>query len=194
MLKSFESLFDYSDFEKKLKHYFSDTSPIYAEVSVSLQMVCVIYNGLKVQIPVDGTLGVKENVNQVILSCESFLYPRMIDIVEQPVSLSEERVKELLLQGLSLDQIHAKQIKKVQKVFIITRFNTSRNSLDFKEEATNKIFRAYFNRPLVTWRDTLLGLADDFTATSMHQLYTLIINNARIEELEDKDAIPTDSD
>jgi len=186
MLNSFTATFDYSAFERKLKHYFSDTAPIYADIVLRLTDVCITYKSMNVTVLLNDTISVKENVNQVVKCCEP-LYPKMLDIQEQTITLSEEKIKALLFQGFSFEQIHKKQNRKVLKQFIITRFNTSKNSIDYKEEATGKLFRAHINRPLVTFRNTILRLADN-GKNGMQELYQLIVENSQVEELKEKDA------
>jgi hypothetical protein len=111
----------------------------------------------------------------------------MLDITEQAVTLPEARVKELLFQGFTLQQIHERQIKKGGKKFIITRFNAAKNSVDYREEFTGKLFRAHFNRPLIIFRDTILRLAES-GREGMEELYRMVIENSQIEKLEEKDA------
>ena len=193
MLNKFVSKFDYLDFKKKLKHYFIDTAPIYANIELRLKEVQIsLKNKLAVQVSIDDNNSVKENIQKIIKCCEQSLYPKMIEVSSQPVILSEERIKELLFQGLTLEQIHEKQIKKVWKRFIITRFNTAKNTIDYKEESNGKIFRAYFNRPLLTQRDAILNLAGG-GQDGMIELYRLIIENSQIKELEEDASISTNN-
>jgi hypothetical protein len=184
MLESFDRVFDYSDFENKLRHYFSDSSPIHAHIEIKLNRVRITSGGkLTVQTSLDEDAGVKENIARIINICEQSLYPKMIDLSEQTVELTEHQKKELLFQGFTLDQIHEKQIKKIWKRFIITRFNSSRNSIDYKEESTGKLFRAHLNRPLAMCRDNLLRLSEG-GQDGMRELYQFILNNSKIEKLE----------
>jgi hypothetical protein len=195
VLNSFVTRFDYLDLEKKLKHYFSDTAPIYADVELRLKDVRVSYGGkLTVQVSVDDNVGVKENISRIIKYCEQSLYPKMLNITELSINLSEDRIKEMLFQGYTLDQIHEKQIKKAWNRFTITKFNTSKNSIDYFEESTGKLFRAHIHRPLITFRDTILRLANS-GQDGMQELYHLIIDNSQVEEIEEKDAsVSTNSD
>jgi hypothetical protein len=184
MLESFDRAFDYSDFENKLRHYFSDSSPIHAHIEIKLNRVRINSGGkLTVQTILDENVGVKENISRIISICEQSLYPKMIDLSEQIVGLTEQRKKELLFQGYSLDQVLEKQIKKIWKRFIIIRFNSSKNSIDYKEESTGKLFRAHLNRPLAMCRDNLLRLSEGGQA-GMRELYQFILTNSKIEELE----------
>jgi hypothetical protein len=117
----------------------------------------------------------------------------MLDLSEQMVVFSTDRVKELVIQGLSLEQIHEKEIKKSWNRFIITRFNTEKNTIDYKEESTGKVFRADCYRPLITFRDTIIQLGNG-GQDGMRELYQLIVGSSTIKELEGEDApVSTDS-
>jgi len=184
MLASFNSSYDYGDFEKKLRHYFTDTAPIYAQIRLSLGEVFVSNGRYAIQITIDGNIGVKDNIKRIIKCCEQSLYPKMINIEYQPIFLSDSRKEELVLQGFTVEQILQKQTIKKWKMYIITRFNISRDSIDYKEESTNKVFRAHFNRPLVISRDIILKLSEE-NQEGMQKLYHLITENSKIEELEE---------
>ena len=188
MISSFKTVFDYSAFEKKLKHYFSDTAPIYANIELGLREVLVsaeTFEGtITVQTFIDETISVRENVDRVIKSCECRLYPKMLCVVNKIITLSHGQIKEMLCQGFGIDQIWEKQVKKVYNAFVITRFNTMKNTIDYKGEETGKVFRAYLNRPLVTSRVLILQLANG-GKDKMVELYNLITENSKIEELKD---------
>ena len=193
MLESFDRVFDYADFEKKLRHYFSDTAPIYAAVEMKVKEVRVSSGGkLTVQVGIDDNVGVKENIQKIIHCCEQSLYPKMLDLSEQAIELTEYQKKELLFQGYTLEQIHEKQIKKAWKRFVITKFNVPKNSMDYREENTERMFRAHFNRPLAMVRNNLLQLSEG-GQDGMRELYQFVINNAKIEELEAENVqVPAD--
>jgi hypothetical protein len=195
MLESFNRVFDYSDFENKLRHYFSDSSTIYANIEMHLKEVRITSEGnLTVQVVIDDRVGLKENIGKIIQCCELSLYPKMLDCSEKFIELTDDQKKELLFQGFTLDQIHEKQIQKVKKIwnrFVITRFNITKNSIDYKEESTGKLFRAHLNRPLIMCRDNLLRLAKG-GQDGMRELYQFVLDNSEIEELAD--AVPENTD
>jgi hypothetical protein len=189
MLNSFKVVFDYVDFEKKLRHYFTDTAPVYADIELRLNEINIISNGRALRILVDDKLSVKENIHHIIKSCEEYFYPRMLELLKngQYGVFSEVQVKDLLFQGFTLEQIHEKEKKVLKKYFRIIRFNTAKDSIDFIEESTGNLFRAHFKRPLITSRDNILRLAGN-GQMGMNELFHLITDNSRIEELEGKDA------
>jgi hypothetical protein len=187
MLNSFERVFDYPAIEKKLRHYFTDAAPIYADIELRMKEVRVTCRGkLTVQVSLDDRIGIKENIYQIIKCCEQSLYPKMLDLPNQAVYFSGDRVKELVIQGFSLEQIHEKEIKKKWNCFTIVRFNTEKNTIDYREEVTGKVFRAHFNRPLIISRDVILRLADG-GQDGMRELYRFVTSNSTIVELEAED-------
>jgi hypothetical protein len=196
MLNSFVTTFNYSEFEKKLKHYFTDTAPVYASIKLGLREITITCYEISFSLPVDDFLSVKDNINYIIKRCEEFFYPKMLEILKKGSYgvFSTVQIQDMLLQGLTLEQIHKKQNKKILNYFTITRFNTAKNTIDFREETSGHIFRAHFNRPLITSRDYILQLSKGGQA-GMNELYHLIMDNSRIEELEEKDAkVPANSD
>jgi len=193
MLSSFKNSFDYSDFEKKVLHYFTDSAPIYADIELRLNEINVAYNGKLIHVPVDEKISVKENIKNIIKYCEESLYPKMIEVVEkgQYGVFTTVQIQEMLFQGLTLEQIHKKENNKIINYFLIKRFNTGKNTIDFREESTGNVFRAFLKRPLITSRDYILQLAEG-GQVGMNKLYYFIMDNSRIEELEEKDAqVPT---
>lgn len=193
MLNSFERIFDWSILEKKLCHYFMDTAPIYADVELRMKEIRVICGDKSISVGLNDRLDIKENIYQIIKQCES-LYPKMLNSSEQIISFSSERVKEMIIQGYSFEQIQEKEIKKNWNWYTITRFNTRKNTLDYKEQATGKIFRVHFNRPLITSRDTIIRLANA-GRPGMMELYQFITRNSTVTELGVEDAaVSTNSD
>jgi hypothetical protein len=183
MLSSFVRVFDYADFENKLRRYFSDTAPIYATVEMMLQAVRVTSgSNVTVSVSFGDEISVKNAVGKVIECCEQRLYPQMLNLSECPKRLPPARVQELLLLGFSIGQIREKY-NNILKRFVITRFNRLKNSIDYRDIATGEVFRAHLNRPLVMCRDTLLRLSES-GRNGMRELYQFITDNAEIEELK----------
>jgi hypothetical protein len=185
MLKSFTCSFDYRGLEKKLRHYFSDTAPVLASIELRMGEVKVTCDGSSgsLAIHLDGSISIKENIKRVISDCEKFIYPKMLELSEQAVSFSNERVEELVMQGLSIERIREKEVKKVWRRFVITRFNTGKNSIEYKEEFTGRLFRAYFNRPLIICREKIFKMAAN-RQEGMRELYRFVVENSRIVEIE----------
>jgi hypothetical protein len=187
VLDSFERVFDYLDLEKKIVHYFKDTAPILAKVELRVGEVRVICGDNKpLRAFIEDKLSVKENVYQIVHSCEQVLYPKMLNKFEQVMPFSDARIKELVIQGFSLEQVHEKEIKKNHRWFTITRFNTKRNTVVYRDGSTGKLFRASLKRPLISCRDSIIRLAGGDHVDKM-ELYRFITDNSTTIELEGKE-------
>ena len=186
MIDSFVKNFDYSDFEKKLRHYFSDSCPIYVSIKLFYNKIKITNrNGISVVYYLSEN-SIFQNIKELIHSCELNLYPKMIEISEQKRELSEEQKKLMLFQGLSLEQINEKSIRRIQRNFTIIRFNSTKNSIDYREDITGNVFRAFLNRPLLMCRDSLLSLSME-GREGEQKLYQFILNNSKIENITIKE-------
>jgi len=192
MLLYFKSAFDYTCFENKLKHYFSDTAPIFASIELRLNEVFITSATSKdserktITVILDNTASVQENIKKIIQCCETYIYPKMVLVEDLPVSMTDNQKILLLYAGYQINQIHGKQLRKIVKQYTITRFNTRKNTIDYRDDVTNKTYRAHFKRPLVISRDSIIELGYG-ERDAMQELYRLITENSRIEELEEKE-------
>lgn len=121
MLKSFVKIFDHAAFETKLRHYFADSSPIYAEVEIAVNAVKITSNDKSIKILLDEKLNVEKNIGRIIECCELALYPVMLDLSEQAEEMPEDKRTEMLFHGFSIKRIYEKQSKKnLETVFYST--------------------------------------------------------------------------
>lgn len=187
MISTFKIFFDYSNFVERLQHYFNDTAPISAGIELILDKVYVVYSGNLIKYTIDTSIGVKENIAKIISECENKLYPRMIQVVEEKYfdkDFTNEQVLNYLFMGFNIDQINKmRESRHIIKRYVLTRFCTARDTVDFKEFKGEKKYRAYFRRPLVTARNTILKYARN-DVTSEKQLFEYILKNATIKELK----------
>jgi len=189
VISAFKSLFNFSSFENKLRHYFNDTSPIYADVEVGLNSVTVVCKSLtraddRVTVTLEEDLGIIGNIAKIIIACEQRLYPRMLEFVERGTHgayLGADALS-LLTQGYSLEQVLEKQ-NIYKNYFIITRFNNRKSIVDFREDITGKLFRAYLKRPLITIRDHIIQLSEK-GMYGMNELFVFITENSRLEQFD----------
>jgi len=193
MLNNFEVTFCYRDFEDKLCHYFKDTSPIYANVTVFPDKVQIAYVSpflgsirSTITVPIAVHLSVKENVFNIILKCEQLLYPKMVEFIskEQNSIYCENDILTMLMQGLSFEQIHKKK-KFYKDYFTIIRFNIRNNTIDFRKDSSGDIFRARLGRPLIITRDRILELFEK-GVIGMSELFHFIMGNSLVDKLEKK--------
>jgi hypothetical protein len=177
--------FDYSDFEKKLRHYFTDSAPINADIAVALrevQISCQPY--LSVVCGIDERLSAMENVNHIIDICIDNLYPKMIDWKEEIAPLSDEQKKTLLLQGFTVEQIHEKEKRRIRVRYILIRFNEHGSTIDYIEESTKARYRAHLYQPLMRVKDKIWTLASS-GGEGMEELYRYIMSISKQEILEE---------
>jgi hypothetical protein len=186
MLNSISRRFDYSGFEKKLKHYFTDSAPINADVDIGLQEVRVsCQSKLTVSCGIDETLGVEKNIKNLISVCIENIYPKMIVSESTTIPFSDEQKKALLLQGFSIEQIHDKEQRRNWVRYIIIRFNEHGSSLDYIEELSGVRYRAHLYQPLMLVRDKILKLSSG-GREGMEELYKFLMLASKQEILENQ--------
>jgi hypothetical protein len=186
MLNSFTRTFDYAEFEKKLKHYFSDSAPINADVVLGhkdVQVSC--QSGVRVSCDIAGNLDAGENVRRVVNTCTVALYPKMLVAGTENLTFSEEQKKSLLLQGFSVEQIREKEQKRTWLRYTLVRFNEHGSTIDYIEELTGIRYRAHLYQPLIMIKDKIWKLAFSGRA-GMEELYRFLISVSKQEVLDNQ--------
>jgi hypothetical protein len=186
MLNSFTRIFDYADFEKKLRHYFVDSAPINADVIIGLRGVKVSCRSfLSVMFGIDEDISPIENVKNIIDTCIKNLYPKMVVSEKETIPFTDEQKKELLLQGFNIEQIHEKEKRRTWVRYILIRFNEHRSTIDYIEETTKARYRAHLYQPLMIVRDKIWKLAFG-GREGMEELYRYIMSISKQEILNEK--------
>jgi hypothetical protein len=186
MLNSFNRNFDYSDYEKRLRHYFSDSAPINADITIGLRKVRVsCHDGGSVSCEIDDKLSVFENIKKVIDTCVENIYPRMAFYREAYSPFSDEQKKGLLMQGLSLDKIHEMEHPRLWVCFILVRFNERGSTIDYVQRLTGTRFRAHLYKPLMLVKDKIWKLAAAGNG-GMEELYLYLTSISKQETLKDQ--------
>jgi hypothetical protein len=187
MLNSFTRIFDYSDFERKLRHYFTDSAPISADITIGLSDVRIsCQSRLSISCGIDENLSVAENVKNIINACADNLYPKMIVSEKEFLPFTDEQKKALLLQGFTIEQIHEKEKRRTWVRYIMVRFNEHVSTIDYIEEATKARYRAHLYQPLMMVKDKILTLASG-GREGMEELYQYIMSISKQEVLEECD-------
>jgi hypothetical protein len=186
MLNSITRRFDYSGFEKKLKHYFMDSAPINADVDIGLREVRVSCQFKPpVSCVIDETLSVERNIKNLISACVENIYPKMIVSEPATVPFTDGQKRALLLQGFSVGQIHEKERRRNWIRYIIIRFNERGSSLDYVEEVSGVRYRARLYQPLMLVRDKIWKLASG-GREGMEELYRFLMSASKQEILENQ--------
>jgi hypothetical protein len=183
VLNSFIRVFDHSDFEKKLRHYFADSAPINADIIVGLQDVRIsCQSRLSVSCGIDEKLSTAENVKNIINTCIDNLYPKMIVSEKETIPFTDEQKKVLLLQGFTVEQIHEKEKRRTWVRYTLVRFNEHGSTIDYIEESTKAQYRAHLYQPLMIVKDKILALAFG-GREGMEELYRYIMSISKQEIL-----------
>jgi hypothetical protein len=184
MLNSFIRIFDYPDFEKKLRHYFTDSAPINADIIVGLQDVRVsCQSRLSVSRGIDEKFSAEDNIKNIIDVCIYSLYPKMIVSEKEILPFTEEQKKALLLQGFTVEDIHKKEKRRAWTRYILVRFNEHESTIDYIEETTKARYRAHLYQPLMMAKDKIWTLASG-GREGMGELHRYLMSISRQEVLE----------
>jgi hypothetical protein len=188
MLNSFNRIFDYYDYEKKLRHYFADSAPISADITIGLREINVsCRTGGAVSCEVDDKLSVAENVKKIIDACIESVYPKMFFSEKVTVPFTDTQKKYLLMQGLSIEQIHEKEQKRHCVYFTIVRFNEHGSAIDYVDVNAGTRFRAHLYKPLMLVKDKIWELASCDREGS-EALYRYLMSISKQEVLSGRDA------
>jgi hypothetical protein len=187
MLNSFTRIraFDYSDFERKLRHYFIDSAPINADVVVETHNVKICCQSrLSVLWRIDENLSATENIKRIIDICIENLYPKMATFKKETIPFADEQKKALLLQGFSIEQIHEKEKRRIWVCYTLIRFNEHGSTIDYIEETTKARYRAHLYQPLIMVKDKIWTLASG-GRKGMEEIYRYIVSISKQEVLND---------
>jgi hypothetical protein len=186
MLNSFTRTFDYSDLEKKLRHYFTDSAPINADVVIGLRDVQISCQScLSISCGINEKVSVIENVKNMISVCIDHLYPKMIVSEKEIIPFTDEQKKALLFQGFTVEQMHEKEKRRTWVRYILIRFNEHGSTIDYIEETTKFRYRAHLYQPLMMVKDKIWVLASGGRG-GMEELYRYIMSISKQEVLNDQ--------
>jgi len=120
MLISSGLLFNQADFDRRLRHYFSDSAPCAVNYKIGLNYVSVLTDrGKSLAIELKSDLSAEENARLVIEKCEDSLYPRVARVSEVTIPLPAGEAVSLLNKGKTLIEIIEKIDKRKKKQFLI---------------------------------------------------------------------------
>ena len=160
MLETLTLDFDQFVFQRKLRHYFTDSSPI--KVNVVIKINGVIVKDTATQKEIEYTFiadrSIKDTLHDIIDLCEKELYPKVTQEIESIRPLSLEDKKQYLIQGLSYEEIENKAKVKTLKSFYIARVSYPSMTLILKS-LEGQTYLVRFHQPLIKVMKELLNLA-----------------------------------
>lgn len=148
MLSGYDRTFNQADFERRLRHYFSDSAPCVIHYKLNLDTIEVTdaeREGPVVTVKLDANASEEENVRIVIQEAEKVLYPILAEIVEEPDPVDPEEVVRLVSKGIPLVEAMASAKKRVvKKEFRIVRIGLNNNTIVLKQGNTKKIYHLLY--------------------------------------------------
>lgn len=145
MICQSEKKFDYSAFEKKLRHYFSDSAPCEVSYTLGLKTIRVSREtnlGVKeVVVPLDEDKSVSDMIHEIILSCEVSVYPTFIREECSQIDLSTEDKEKLIAKGFNpIEILMSKKERIVQHLLVLSRMSVDSNHFVLRDPKTNERF------------------------------------------------------
>jgi hypothetical protein len=182
MLNSFTRGFEYAEFERRLRHYFSDSAPINADIVLGCGDVRVSCPSGTISCNIEESVDIKENVKRIIDACTASLFPKMAVAKIESLPFTAERKKKLLMQGFSVEQIHEKEQRRAWVWYVLIRFNGRDSTIDYIEEATGVHYRARLYQPLMLIKDKIWGLSCGGREGAL-ELYRFLMSVSKQEAL-----------
>lgn len=182
MLRSIYSVIDYAAIERKLRRYFTDTSPILADVCIDTGGVTVTNaDGRSIAVQFNKAADATGNVTEIVHECEQHLYPRIISSERDGnIKMSDNEIAAFFKRGYSHDWVRKEISKRGHNAYIIIRLSTAKDTIDYMDEATNEVYRAHCRVPVLLIRDRIINLSKK---DAEGELYDYIVKNSEVEKL-----------
>jgi len=181
MLSGHDRTFNQSDFERRLRHYFSDSAPCAVRYRLNLDSVEVENTDKPdsvITVKLDASASEEENVRLVILECEKNIYPVLVQVTEEAEPVEPEEVVRRVSSGMTLVEAMASSKKRtIRKEYRIIRIGINNNTIVLKHEGERKIFELSY----ITALKFLELLNTRYTPESG---YDYLIKNSQIKEAE----------
>ena len=138
MLVSSEITFNQADFDRRLRHYFSESAPCYIRYAIGFDYISVCEDpGEWIEIKLNRDFSEEENVRLVVENCEEYLYPRLVKVTSEVIPLPTDEVTSLLNKGKTLIEIMEKASQRRKEFWlIITRIGLNNNTLVLRDKNT----------------------------------------------------------
>ena len=148
MLLSYGRTFNQADFERRLRHYFSDSAPCHVSYELGLDSVKVVNAdrpGCDVTVKLDAGASEEENVRIVVQECEKSLYPVLVEVVEEPEPVEPDVVIKRVSSGIPLADAMASSRKRVvRREFRIARIGLNNNTVVVRQGGERKVYKLLY--------------------------------------------------
>jgi hypothetical protein len=148
MLSGYERTFNQADFERRLRHYFSDSAPCVIHYRLGLDFIEVEdaeREGSSIRIQLDPNASEEDNIRVIIEAVEDSLYPVVSETVEETDPVTPEEVFKKMERGVSLVDAMASAKKHIiKKEYRIVRIGLNNNTLVLKHDSVKKIYELLY--------------------------------------------------
>jgi len=148
MLSGYDRSFNQADFERRLRHYFSDSSPCTVHYRLNLNTVDVTNKdkaGSTITVRLDENASEEENVRIVVQECEKHIYPSLVHAVEETEPVDPEEVVRRVSKGTPfIDAMASAEKRVVRKEFRIIRIGINNNTIVLKHEGECVVYELLF--------------------------------------------------
>jgi hypothetical protein len=148
MLSGYERTFNQTDFERRLRHYFSDSAPCVIRYKLNLDSVEISdaeREDSSIVVKLDGNASEEENVRIVIQKTENALYPILVEVVEDLEPVMPEEVVRQVSKGVPLVEAMVSSKKRIiRKEFRIVRVGLNNNTIVLKQNGSKKIYQLLY--------------------------------------------------
>jgi hypothetical protein len=183
MLSGYDRTFNQADFERRLRHYFSDSAPCVIRYKLNLDTVEVMdaeREGSAVTVKLDANASEEENVRIVIQEAEKTLYPILAEVVEEPEPVEPEEVVRQVSKGIPLIEAMASAKKRVvRKEFRIIRVGLNNNTIVLKQGSVREVYHLLYV-PVLKFLEFLSN--GKYTPESG---YDYLVKNSSLKEADD---------
>lgn len=182
MLRSIHSVVDYAAVERKLRRYFTDTSPISVDVCIAIGGVIVTTaDGHFITSQFTGGMDATGIVTEIVRKCENRLYPCIISSeCTGDIKMSDNEIVAFVKQGYSHNWIREEISRRNRKTYIIIRLNITKDTIDYMDKDTNEVYRAHCHIPVLLMRSRI---ANPSWEDKNGELYSYIVKNSEVEKL-----------
>ena len=149
MLAGYDKTFNQADFERRLRHYFSDSAPCVIRYRLHLDTIEVMAGDQVdnvITIKLNARASEEENVRIIIQEAEKALYPSLAEIVEEPDLVDSESVIIQVSKGVSFVEAMASSSKTrvVRKEYRILRIGLNNNTIVLKQGSMRKVYHLLY--------------------------------------------------